>query len=146
MNWGRILIVTLAVFCITLGIMIYGSTRLTRTDLVSKEYEKEQINYQATIEAMQRARKIHPFKVATATPFIVLELPKEQQQQRITGEAFFYCAYNADLDQTVQLVTDKLGQQMIPLSWMKAKKYTLKLTWTDGRQNYYTEKPFDITE
>lgn len=146
MNWGRTLVVTLAVFCITLGTMMYSFTKLTKTDLVSKEYKKEQINYQAKMEAMRRANEIHPFKVATARPFVVLELPEEQQKKTITGEAFFYCAYDADLDQTVQLITDKLGQQLIPLSWMKAKKYIVKLTWTDGNKNYYTEKALDVTE
>lgn len=146
MNWGRILVILLAVFCVTLGMLMYSSTVLVRTDLVSKEYEKEQQRYQTKMEAIQRAKSIHPFKVANVAPFIVLELPKEQQKKTITGEAFFYCEYNADLDQTVQLVTDKLGQQLIPLSWMKAKKYIVKLTWTDGNKDYYTEKMLDVTE
>ena len=108
--------------------------------MVSDNYIQEATNYQKKIEAIQRSKKISSWKMIKADPFIVVELPIEHIKNGIRGEIFFYCAYNADLDKKIQLVTDIAGQQLIPQSWLSAKSYIIKMSWIDGTDTFYDER------
>jgi hypothetical protein len=140
MNWGKQPLILLACFCIALLYSIYQINESVRTDLVSSDYVYEARHYQQKLEAIQHAKKVQPFKMAKADPFIVVELPDEHLKKEMRGEIFFYCVYNADLDKKVQLVTDASGQQLIPKSWLPGKAYIIKMSWEDGSKAFYDEK------
>lgn len=144
MNWGKRLLVLLVIFCVVLIYSVRKINSSVRTDLVSENYEQEATNYQQIIIAKKNAQKIKSFRVADADPFVVIEIPKEQIKKKVNGELIFYCAYNSDLDKKLQLVTDAVGQQLIPRSWIKAKTYTIKLSWTDGITTFYDEKNLSL--
>jgi len=140
MNWGKRSIILLMLFCIILIYSIYQINGKVRTDMVSENYAEEAQNYQEKIEAIQRAKKDSSFRMAKADPFVVVELPVKQLKNGVKGEILFYCAYNADLDKKIQLVTDATGQQLIPQSWLSAKAYTIKMSWVNGDKTFYDEK------
>jgi hypothetical protein len=140
MNRGKQPIVLLMLFCMTLIYSIYQINRKVRTDMVSENYVEEAKNYQNRVEAIQRTKNSSSFRMTKADPFVVVELPIEQVKNGVKGEIFFYCAYNADLDKKIQLVTDAAGQQLIPQSWLSAKAYTIKMSWVDGNKSFYDEK------
>jgi len=145
MSWGKILLIIYVGFCALLGWSVYILVTHVKVDLVSRYYRQEAQNYQQLIEAKQRAAQIHPFRVNKADPFMLLQVPEEQIKTTLRGEAFFYCVYDEKFDKTIQLEPDKSGQQMIPQSWLKGKRYTIKLQWNDGKQVFYTERELNLT-
>lgn len=139
MNWGKKLLTGYTIFCSLLSLSAYRLIKETKVDLVSRQYREEDKNYQQVIDAKQRAASISDFRMTKADPFIMLQIPKEHLHTRVKGEIFFYCVYDENLDMTIQMEPDDLGQQVIPQSWIRGKRYRLKLKWTNGVDGYYTE-------
>lgn len=144
MNWGIKLIAVCAGFCFLLSLAIYILVKEIKVDLVSRQYREEEKNYQQVIEAKQKATQISAFRMYKADPFILLQVPKEQLKVKLKGKVFFYCVYDEQLDKTIQLEPDDFGQQIIPQSWIKGKRYTIKLNWNDGRDEFYAEQELNM--
>lgn len=144
MSLRKIMLVVCGIFCFSLGVAMYLLVKKIKVDLVTKEYIAEAKNYQQVIEAKKRAQEISAFRMAKADPFIVLQVPHEHLQSGVKGEVFFYCVYDEKLDKTVQLAPDNMGQQMVPQSWIRGKRYKVKLSWHNGEQSFYTEHELNI--
>lgn len=144
MNWGIKLVAAYVGFCSLLSLVIYILVTVIKVDLVSRQYKQEEKNYQQVIESKQRATQISIFRIYKAAPFILLQVPKEQLKAKIKGKAFFYCVYDEQLDKTIQLEPDDFVQQIIPQSWIKGKRYKIKLNWNDGRDEFYTEQELNM--
>lgn len=144
MNWGIKLMAVCVGFCFLLSLAIYILVKEIKVDLVSRQYREEEKNYQQVIEAKQKATQISAFRMYKADPFILLQVPKEQLKVKIKGKVFFYCVYDEQLDKTIQLEPDDFGQQIIPQSWIKGKRYTIKLNWNDGRDEFYAEQELNM--
>ncbi len=140
MNWGRVLLLIILLFCIFLIYSINKINHQVRTDFVLTECGGNLENCEHKYIAMQKAKKDHSFRVAKADPFIVIELPKTEADEYITGEILFYCPYNAEFDKRVQVVVDSRGQQLVPRSWLQGKAYIVKIGWRDHGECHYDEK------
>ena len=143
MSWGNKLVIVFLAFG---ALMFYMVSRCIQTpvNLVSKEYYKDELAYQEVIDGQINANLLSSkVQVTQDDDFITLQLPAEQRQA-ITDKLWFYCPSASARDKKIQLQTDENGQQKIPRELFLAGNYTVKISWDNGKENFYTEQFLSI--
>jgi hypothetical protein len=143
MNWGNKLILVFIVFAGLILTLVYKAST-AKFDLVSKEYYKEELRYQDKIDGMHNANKLSKVIVAQDTNSVTIQLPKEMNGEKITGEAWFYCRTDAEKDKKIILEVDDSSRQLIMKHLFVKGPYQLKLNWQAASGNYYTEQEITI--
>lgn len=144
LNWGHKLTIFICAFAGMIILLVYKSTQ-TNFDLVTKEYYKDELKYQDVIDGTQRANSLGTkASVVKSGETIDIRLPEEMKGLTITGSAWFYCAADAKKDIKVPLAVNADGKQQISNKLLLPGRYTVKLNWTAGSQQYYSETSIDI--
>lgn len=144
MNWGNKLLLTFIVFVLGMSFLVYRSTR-TEFELVEKDYYKQEIAYQQKINGREAAAKLSaPVSFSQSEKGIQLQLPSEMKGKAISGEVWFYCAYDKKKDKKFPLQVDGAGVQLFKLSEIEAGVYTAKVNWRDEAKTYYSEKSITV--
>lgn len=145
MNWGNRLFLTFIVFVGGMGYLIYRSIN-TNYELVEKDYYKNELHYQEVIDATNSANAlVSPVKMNQASDGnIVLQLPGEMKDKSVSGDVWFYCAYDATKDKKFALKPDGNGIQTFGLHTIDAGKYTVRIGWTGNGKKYYAEKELTV--
>ena len=74
MNWGNKLVVVFIVFGAFIGYLVYQAVN-TKYDLVSKEYYKDELRYQDTIDRQKNASKLSDVKIEQDADAVTIHLP-----------------------------------------------------------------------
>ena len=144
MNWGNKLLITFSVFATMISYLVYRAVT-TNFELVDKEYYKNELRYQQVIDASNRTAALGSSVLLNQSEQgIILELPAEMKNKTINGELFFYCAYDSRKDRRLVINTGTEAIQVFDKSAIEPGKYTVKINWTSGESNYYSEKLITI--
>ena len=139
MSWGNKLLLTFIVFAGGMAYLVYRSMHVN-FELVDKDYYKNELRYQEVIDATNQVNKLSStVKLTQRSTGILLELPEEMKGKRITGDIFFYCAYDEKKDTRVTLDIDTDGKQLIGTSIVNPGNYTIKISWAHAGKNYFSE-------
>jgi hypothetical protein len=139
MSWGNKLLITFIVFASGMGYLVYRSTHVN-FELVEKDYYKSELRYQEVIDATNHVNKLSSKVKLTQQPDgILLELPGEMKGRNITGDIFFYCAYDEKKDKRVAMSMDTDGRQLIGANSVKPGNYNVKISWALDGKNYFSE-------
>ena len=144
MNWGQKLVMVFVVFA---GGMIYLAYRCMHvsTELVSKEYYKDELRYQDVIDATKTANALsEQVKLSQHDGAIAVQLPAEMKNQKVSGTIWFYCAADAKLDRHIRLEINSQTPLQINKSLLSPGFYTVKFDWTSNNKHYYTEQSLTI--
>jgi hypothetical protein len=144
MNWGNRLLITFIIFGAGIFYLVYRSMH-TNFELVEKDYYKNELHYQQTIDGSNRAGVLNsPVKLVQQGHEIHLQLPEEMKNKNISGDILFYCAYDEKKDKQFPLTVDKEGTQVIQPGLISPGSYTVKINWNSDSNNYYEEKKLTI--
>lgn len=139
-SWGNKILIAILAFVTMMGTLVYKCLN-TNYELVSKEYYKDELDYQKRIEAANRAQALNSVaSVNVNSESVLVELPDEMRNKNITGSILFYCATDASKDRTVEMKVSADGQQSIEKSVLRPGNYTVKMNWIADGQSYYSEK------
>lgn len=139
-SWGNKILVAIIAFVAMMGTLVYKSLN-TNYELVSKEYYKEELDYQKIIEASNRTMALtSAASVSVNNESVLVELPGEMRNKNVTGSILFYCATDASKDKTIEMKVSADGQQAIDKSSLRPGHYTVKMSWVADGQSYYSEK------
>lgn len=139
-NWGHKLTLGFIAFAGMILYLVFQSIN-TRFDLVSKEYYKDELQYQQVIDGVNRANQLsQTVSVVQTDKYIVIQLPGEMKQTPVSGSLWFYCADNARKDFKMPLQVNAEAVQSIDSRTFMAGKYTVKIHWESKGQRYYTEQ------
>lgn len=139
-NWGHKLTLGFIAFAGMILYLVIQSMN-TRYDLVSKEYYKDELQYQQVIDGVNRANQLsETVSVVQTDKHIVIQLPGEMKQTTVTGSLWFYCADNARKDFKMPLQVNAEAMQSIDSRSFMPGKYTVKIHWESNGQRYYTEQ------
>ncbi len=144
MNWGNRLLVAFLIFGTGMIYLVFQSMRV-QTDLVETDYYQKELNYQSELDASTRGVKIGGVQVNQTSDTIQLTWPLTQKNKKLTGEAWFYCAYNKKQDRRIPIQTMD-GNMQIEKKKLNAGRYTIKLNWSDGTETFYQENTIDLAE
>ena len=136
--------ITFLVFAAMICYLVYRAVT-TNFELVDKEYYKNELRYQQVIDASNRSAALSsPVLLNQTEQGIFLELPAEMKNKIINGELFFYCAYDSRKDRRLLINTGTEANQVFDKSVIEPGTYTVKVNWSSGETNYYSEKYITI--
>ncbi len=145
MNWGYKLLMTYGVFMAGMGYLVYRSMN-TNYELVEKDYYKSELKYQQVIDGSKLAGGLTAaVQTQQSDSTIDLVFPPEMRDSIVTGNVWFYCAYDAKRDQHLTLESVKAGRQSYSLRSFAPGQYTVKIEWNSGHQDFYTEDLLTIS-
>ena len=144
MNWGNKLVLVFIAFGSMIGYLVYRCSH-TSFDLVSADYYKDELVYQQTIDAAQRAGALTGrMTVEHQNDQVLLRFPAEMKDASISGDAWFYCAADARRDKRVALHPGTGGVQELDRNSFMPGRYIAKISWSYNNRAYYTEQPLVI--
>lgn len=137
MNWGKSIILAFVAFGSFIGFLVYRMAS-TKVDLVRKDYYQTEMAYQQQIDRIQNNKSVHhPFKInyQPSEKAIHFSIPEELTQ----GQIQFFRPSDAQLDFNVTVQPER-SEQVVSTQKLKTGHWRIKITWTDGQQEYYTEE------
>ena len=103
MNWGNRLLITFIIFGAGISYLVYRSMH-TNFELVEKDYYKSELHYQDVIDGANRANALQSAVILKQdNNAILLQLPEEMENKKVTGDILFYCAYDEKKDKTFKI-------------------------------------------
>ncbi len=144
MNWGNKLLITFIVFAIGMAYLVYRSVT-TNFELVENDYYKQEIGYQQVIDGTLQANQLSSsIQFQQTDNGIIVQLPDEMKNKTLSGEIWFYCAYDQKKDIKILLETNKDATQILEAGKIKPGNYTVKINWEDDINKYYSEKSLTV--
>lgn len=144
MNWGNKLLATFIVFGAGMSYLAYRSLN-TNFELVEKDYYNKELKYQQVIDGGTRANALSsPVKIEQKEKIIILQMPAEMINKQVSGNIWFYCAYDQQKDKKFDLNLTNEGNQLFNNEIIAPGNYTVKITWNDGEKTYYSEEKLSI--
>lgn len=143
MNWGNKLVVVFILFAGLIFTLVYKAMH-TKSELVSKDYYKDELRYQDKIDGVNNANKLGSLLISQDEGQLIFDLPKEMKGVKSTGEIWFYCSNDETKDRKIPLQVDETGRQLIMKNRIAKGNYQLKLNWKSGGNTYYHEQNLTI--
>jgi hypothetical protein len=144
MNWGNKLLLTFIVFGCGIFFLVYSSMNV-ETELVSKEYYKDELSYQRVIDGTNSANQLTgDVRVTQQGENIMVQLPGEMKHAKVSGTISFYCAADAKKDKQLPLQLNDEAVQQIEKKFLLPGNYTVKLDWEHNQKHYYSQKSLTI--
>ncbi|GAB3269635.1 FixH family protein [Larkinella harenae] len=141
MNWGKSIVLVFVVFAGFIGSLVFLMTR-QRVDLVRDDYYQTEMAYQLQIErAARTARLGSSFDLTYDADHqqIAFAFPDSVQ----SGKVSLYRPSDRRQDTFVSL-NPKQERQTISTAKLAKGYWKIQFSWSDGRQDYFTEKPLYI--
>jgi len=144
MTWGQKLIGVFMVFAAGMIYMVYRCMHVN-TDLVSKEYYKDELKYQDIIDGTTTANALSgPVQLIQQDEMITVQLPAEMKNEKVLGNIWFYCAADANKDRHIPIATNRDAVQQINRKMLLPGMYTVKFDCMSNNKHYYAEQRFTI--
>lgn len=144
MSWGNKLLFAFIVFAAGMIFLVYRAMS-TNFEMVEKDYYKQELRYQEKINGIQEANNLTaPVELSQSETGIHLRFPLEMKNKTLSGNVWFYCAYDEKKDKRFNLQTDMNGNQSFALDELQPGNYTVKINWMDGEKKYYTEQTITV--
>ncbi len=144
MNWGKSLIIVFIIFMSGIGYLAYRTTQ-TNFDLVENDYYKQELSYQQKIDKATEANNLsEQISIVQTKDGIKMQLPVDMKDKKISGEVWFYCAYDKNRDKKFNIETDTALTQFFSNEQITPGNYTVKINWNGDQKSYYSEKHLTI--
>ncbi len=144
MNWGHKLILVFVIFAAGMIYLAYRCMHIN-TDLVTKEYYKDELRYQDVIDGTKSADSLsRKVQLIQRDEAITVQLPGEMKDEKVSGNIWFYCAADAKRDRHISIEMNSEGFQEINKKIFLPGNYTVKFNWTSNDRHYYSEQPLTI--
>jgi FixH len=143
-NWGNKLLIVFAIFGTMIFTLVYKAIH-TNYELVSKEYYKEELNYQQIIDGTNRANGLTTaLQIEQQQEQINIQLPAEMKGVASKGTILFYCASDSRKDKQFDLKVNAAGNQQINAMQLLPGNYQVKINWQTNGKSYYTQQTFTV--
>ncbi len=143
MSWGKKITVLYLSFVLFMSYMVYQSVQQKDIYLVSKDYYKDEINYEATIQQMKNtaslSREVAIEQTATS---VVFDFPDESVGS--TGKIRFFRPSNATFDVSFPLNINENTNQEVNVSDLPKGLWVIKLSWQKAGIPYYLEQKITL--
>ncbi len=141
-NWGTGIVLSFVAFIIFILYFVYLASTDNKADhdLVTKEYYKEELNYQKEIDAGNNAQPYATaIKMEKTSEGLKIILPEDFPFEGIKGTVSLYRPSNKqlDFDLPVSLSNTHL---LIPDKRLLDGRWDIKISWTSGNKDYLIKK------
>lgn len=136
-NWGTGIALTLILFAMLMGFMVYKAMQQD-FDLVSEEYYADELVYQDIINQKTNALKLTDKASLTMTDKeVYLLLPDDLEGKTKSFEVLMYCEQEADNDFTFEHKSTTENKFAIPFKTFSTGKWIAKVKLNCEDVDYY---------
>ncbi len=142
-NWGTGIVIAFVLFIsFILFFIIKASTQDKYDfDLVSKEYYKDEINYQTDIDKLNNAKDLDlQLTIEKSTKGIEIKFPPSYITENIDGNVSLYRPSNQGLDFDIPFVLSERTTLLIPDNKLVGGRWDIKLSWSKNKKDYLIKK------
>ena len=145
LNWGwKIVILYMGFVAIIVVLVTKSMHQHMDRDLVSKDYYKDEIAYQGTLDAAKNQSTLSaPIAIHASDKSITLDFPQEFKDQNFSGNIEFYSSENAEWDKAFKLPVQN-NSLVIDRSQLHKAFYKLKINWEVNAKKYYQESEINL--
>jgi hypothetical protein len=139
MNWGYKIILVYVLFVGGIVFMVVKSSS-QKTDLVTADYYDQELKYQHTIDATERANALTAkLQCLVKNDTLNIRFPEEMKSKSVQADIWLYCVAdeNKDIKKTIE-TTD--GHLQLPLPILNKGVHEVKINWTVAGEHYYFEQ------
>jgi nitrogen fixation protein FixH len=142
LTWGSGIAIGIGIFILAVLVMV-GISLSSKTDLVTDRYYEKGIGYQERIAVLERtaAREEKLVTTVGASAIAVLFPRKGGAVIPFSGMIILYRPSDRARDLSVPVAPDSAGLQQVPTSGLDRGLWHLKVSWTEGDLEYYSEQP-----
>jgi len=136
MNFGKWIVLSFVLFALFIGTLVWLCVR-EDISLVSKDYYKEELDYQKQIERQQNTLQLQQKPtVKLVNQSLQVEVAKIEK-----GNLKLFCPSNSKMDRQFEFSSS--NQQTVNVSSLQKGKYIVKLFWqSEGKEFYYEQEIF----
>ncbi|HWQ91003.1 MAG TPA: FixH family protein [Clostridia bacterium] len=117
------------------------------SDLVTRDYYEQELQFQGQIDRAQRANQLPQsasMDYDSSRNVLTLAVPKPHALQGATGQIHFYRPSAAGMDQRVTLDLDPDGKQEVSLAKLSPGLWKVKVLWSAGGQEFFIDRKLVI--
>ncbi|GAB3519887.1 FixH family protein [Emticicia fontis] len=141
MNFGHKIGIFYMLFVIFMITLVALCVKQKDISLVSNDYYKQEIDYQAEIEKQHNAEELtSPIQIAYTGETQQLTISLPQEQVGATGKVKFYRPSDAKKDFSVDLALKETGMQEIPVNHLAKGLWVVKIEWEKAGKAYLKEQ------
>ena len=143
-NWGTGLVIALFAFIIFILTFVYRTFTNNKYnhELVSKEYYKDEMNFQKEIDAIANAKKLETtIKLIKTENGVTISFPIEIENDIISGTIQFQRTSDIklDLDLPIKLTNNEF---LIPKEKLVTGLYNVKIDWQANNVKYLFKEKY----
>lgn len=140
-NWGYKLVISLVIFAGIMATMVTLAMK-ERIDLVSRDYYREEIEYQDQIDSYQNTLNESAIDINIDQTEKLLKLKFNHFLD--SGEIHLFRPSNAEEDIRIKIQINEQGNQVIPYGNLNAGFWRIKINWIANSNSYYFEKELNL--
>lgn len=140
-NWGTGLVIFFIIFISSLVFILYKSTQYDNA-LVIDNYYDEDIHYQSHYDKKQNTALLPQKVTVTYDPgskTALITFPTDTLNPP-KGNIWLYNPVHKSQDKNIPFVANKNMTVQVPLEYASTGRWKLKIDWTQGEKEYYTEE------
>jgi len=142
MNWGNYIVVSFIAFGMFIGYMAFVSFQ-QNVDLVAEDYYQQEIAYQDHIDKVDNTRNMAG-KVNIQQQNGQLSIRFPEAMHPISGQIVLFRPSDAALDRNFEIRVNDSREQTISTANLVKGMYKVKVDWTNGSEDFYTEETLFI--
>jgi hypothetical protein len=142
MNFGKWIVVAFILFALFIGTLVTVCVKQD-VNLVSKDYYKEELNYQDQIDRISNTKHLaNKPRITKVDGKLQVAFRDEVTLQK--GELKLFCPSNPKMDKHYEISITNGNAQIFDVSALHSGMYKAKLLWTMGGQEYFLEEIINI--
>ena len=146
MGWPVGIIIGYMIFVgATLGFVFFTFT--VPVNLEKVDYYESTLQYQDQIDRVSRTMALAEqvrFELSDDRANLNIHFPGEHAVRGIIGRIHLFRPSDFRLDREVEIATDSLGWQTIPVQGMQHGHWIMKVSWDAGGEEYYWQKELSL--
>jgi hypothetical protein len=142
-NWGTGIVIAFVLFISFILFFVIKATTQEKYnyDLVSEEYYKDELNYQADIDKLNNFKQLNIKIITTKTnDGIEITFPENYITESINGKVSLYRPSNQSLDFDIAFVLSKRTTLLIPDNKLVGGRWDIKISWSENNKEYLYKK------
>ncbi|MGN6567173.1 MAG: FixH family protein [Flavipsychrobacter sp.] len=142
-NWGTKIAILYLSF-VALIVTLVVSSMHQKFDLVSKDYYKQEIEYQRVIDASKNQAALSaPVAITKSGNEVIVNFPQDFKNKSISGTIQFYSPIDASMDKQFNIAAMN-NSMAINNKDLQKTNYKVKLSWQADGKNYYQESDINM--
>jgi hypothetical protein len=138
MNFGKWIVVAFVLFAVFIGTLVAVCVKQD-VDLVSKDYYKDELDYQDQIERINNTNGLaNKPTIAKLDGKLQVNFSSEQKIQQ--GQLKLFCPSNPKMDKDYQISARDGNTQLFEITSLQPGMYKAKLRWTMEGKEYFFEQ------